>query len=280
MYLGRIIGTLIGFSLLNFLGAIIGYSIGGMFDRGAIGGGRAFGGGFGGGFGANAFQSAEQQQKIQAVFFKTVFSLMGKLAKADGRVSQEEVAQTERAMTEMGLTADHRREAIRLFKHGSSADLDVDALLDDFLSVCNRLANLKQMVLVQLISVALADGELHREDEALLRSVALRLGYPNAAFDQLIRMIRAQDRFRAGAGAGAHGRAGQRSDLPSAYAALGVKSSDSDAVIKKAYRKLMSEFHPDKLMGQGVPEDMIKVATERSQEIQAAFDLIKRDRKA
>jgi len=278
MYLGRIIGTLIGFSLLNFLGAIIGYSIGGMFDRGAIGGGRAFGGGFGGGFGTNAFQSAEQQQKIQAVFFKTVFSLMGKLAKADGRVSQEEVAQTERAMTEMGLTSDHRREAIRLFKQGSSADLDVDALLDDFLSVCNRLANLKQMVLVQLISIALADGELHSEEERLLRSVALRLGYPNAAFDQLIRMIKAQDRF--GAGGGSYGSSNQQNDLPSAYEALGVKSSDTDAVIKKAYRKLMSEFHPDKLMGQGVPEDMVKVATERSQEIQAAYDLIKRDRKA
>jgi len=277
MYLGRIIGTLIGFSLLNFLGAIIGYSIGGMFDRGAIGGGRAFGGGFGGGFGTGAFQSAEQQQKIQAVFFKTVFSLMGKLAKADGRVSQEEVAQTERAMTEMGLTSDHRREAIRLFKQGSGSDLDVDALLDDFLSVCNRLANLKQMVLVQLISIALADGELHSEEERLLRSVALRLGYPSAAFDQLIRMIKAQDRF--GAGGGSYGGS-QQSDLPSAYEALGVKSSDSDAVIKKAYRKLMSEFHPDKLMGQGVPEDMVKVATERSQEIQAAYDLIKRDRKA
>jgi len=277
MYLGRIIGTLIGFSLLNFLGAIIGYSIGGMFDRGAIGG-RNFGGGFGGGFGANAFQSAEQQQKIQAVFFKTVFSLMGKLAKADGRVSQEEVAQTERAMTEMGLTSDHRREAIRLFKQGSSAELDVDALLDDFLSVCNRLANLKQMVLVQLISIALADGELHSEEERLLRSVALRLGYPNAAFDQLIRMIKAQDRFRAGAGS--YGSSHQQNDLPLAYEALGVKSSDTDAVIKKAYRKLMSEFHPDKLMGQGVPEDMVKVATERSQEIQAAYDLIKRDRKA
>jgi len=278
MYLGRIIGTLIGFSLLNFLGAIIGYSIGGMFDRGAIGGGRTFGGGFGGGFGANAFQSAEQQQRIQAVFFKTVFSLMGKLAKADGRVSQEEVAQTERAMTEMGLTSDHRREAIRLFKQGSSAELDVDALLDDFLSVCNRLANLKQMVLVQLISIALADGELHSEEERLLRSVALRLGYPNAAFDQLIRMIKAQDRF--GAGAGSYGSSNQQNDLPLAYEALGVKSSDTDAVVKKAYRKLMSEFHPDKLMGQGVPEDMVKVATERSQEIQAAYDLIKQDRKA
>ena len=123
-----------------------------------------------------------------------------------------------------------------------------------------------------------SDGELHSEEESLLRSVALRLGYPNAAFDQLIRMIRAQDRF--GAGAGSYGSAGQRSDLPSAYEALGVKSSDSDAVIKKAYRRLMSEFHPDKLMGQGVPEDMVKVATERSQEIQAAYDLIKRDRKA
>ena len=64
-----------------------------------------------------------------------------------------------------------------------------------------------------------------------------------------------------------------------AYEALGITEQTSDKDAKRAYRKLMSEYHPDKLMGQGVPDDMIKVATERSQEVQAAYDLIKKSRK-
>ncbi len=276
MHPARIVGIVVGFLIFNFVGALIGYWIGGIFERGPGGRAGAFGGGFGSAFSGGVFHSAEQQEKIQAAFFKAVFSLMGHLAKADGRVSEEEVAQAERFMGQMQLTSDHRREAIRLFQQGVKGTLEVDALLDDFLLVCNRLGNLKQMVLVHLISVALADGELHSAEEQLLRRIARRLGYPDAAFDQLIRMIRAQEHFGgAGAGAGSY----PQEDVPSAYEALGVKSTDSDAVIKKAYRRLMSEFHPDKLMGQGVPEDMIQVATERSQEIQTAYDVIKRERK-
>ncbi|MEQ9210373.1 MAG: DnaJ domain-containing protein, partial [Pseudomonadales bacterium] len=70
-----------------------------------------------------------------------------------------------------------------------------------------------------------------------------------------------------------------QSELDLAYKALGVSSDCSDAELKKAYRKLMSENHPDKLMGQGVPEDMVKMANERSSEISKAYDLIREHRK-
>jgi DnaJ like chaperone protein len=68
------------------------------------------------------------------------------------------------------------------------------------------------------------------------------------------------------------------SSIADAYKALGLTSESTDQEIKKTYRKLMSQNHPDKLMGQGLPEDMIKVATERSQEIQAAYDYLKKHR--
>ena len=68
------------------------------------------------------------------------------------------------------------------------------------------------------------------------------------------------------------------SAIDAAYQALGVSKDDSDAEIKKAYRRLVREYHPDKLMGQGLPEEMIKEATVRSQEIQTAYDLIKKNR--
>ena len=55
---------------------------------------------------------------------------------------------------------------------------------------------------------------------------------------------------------------------------MGITRDSTDHEIKRAYRKLMSQYHPDKLMGQGLPEDMIAVATEQAKEIQLAYDLI------
>ena len=57
-----------------------------------------------------------------------------------------------------------------------------------------------------------------------------------------------------------------------------MSKDSTDAEVKRAYRKLMSQYHPDKLIGQGMPEDMIAMATEQSKEIQVAYDLIKKSR--
>jgi DnaJ like chaperone protein len=132
-------------------------------------------------------------------------------------------------------------------------------------------------LLNDLISLALADGELHEAEQRVLRAVARHLGFSPALFGKLIEMILAQSQFR-GSGAGSTGPASAE-QLAAAYKALGVGASDSDAEIKKAYRKLISENHPDKLIGRGMPEDMVKLATERTQEIQTAYELIVARRK-
>lgn len=257
MWLGKIIGGLIGYITFGFIGAIIGLFIGNIFDKGYAG----------------VFQlhSPEKLAQRQRVFFETTFSLMGMIAKSDGRISEEEVAHTEHYMNQLGLTPEHRREAIELFKSGANADLQ--SILDDFNAAC-PLANLKQMLMVHLVGVSLADGVLDPAEEDLLRQIATGVGFDRRSFDHLIQMIRNQSHFQ-NQGASYD----SKNDLQAAYEALGVEETATDAEIKKAYRKLMSEYHPDKLMGQGVPEDMIKVATERSQEVQTAYDLIKKSRK-
>jgi DnaJ like chaperone protein len=132
---------------------------------------------------------------------------------------------------------------------------------------------------VYLIGAAIADGSLHDAETELLRHIAQSLGYNENQFQQLLQMSQGQDHFSGGQYQQSSQHNTSRSAVASAYQALGVKKTDSDADIKKTYRRLIREFHPDKLMGQGLPEDMLKKATERSQEIQAAYDLIKRYRK-
>lgn len=262
MIVGKLIGAALGYFVTgHILGALFGALVGHIFDRGYAR--------------VQAEHSPERRKEVETGFFQTLFRLLGYLAKADGRVSEEEVRQTEAFMTQMGLTTEHRREAIDLFKEGSAGDFDPDAQLAEFRRVCGRRANLVQMLLVYMINIALADGELHDEEVRVLRQVAAGLGISAAMFEQLLRMIRAQNSF----GGGRQTQEARADDLERAYEALGVSASDSDAAIKKAYRKLMSQYHPDKLIGQGMPEDMIKDATERSQEIRKAYDLIVRSRK-
>ncbi len=216
-------------------------------------------------------------QQRQAVFLETVFVLMGKLAKADGRISQIEIDHVEAFIKKMGMSAEHRQEAIRQFKRGADPNFNVSVTLDNFMQHCGRTFNMRQMLLVYLTVMALADGQLDPSERQVLEQVAAHLGYSRAEFNRILEMVLGQAHFSSG-----QQQRGPRptsaSDLADAYKALGVNKEATNQEIKRAYRKLMSQYHPDKLMGQGVPEDMIAVATEQAKEIQVAYDLIKKHR--
>ncbi|MDP2760057.1 MAG: co-chaperone DjlA [Sideroxyarcus sp.] len=253
----KLIGFVAGYYFFGFFGALVGLFLGSAIDR--I---RAFGQGA-----LNPLQHAMRQ----TVFLETVFISMGKLAKADGRVSEEEVAHVEQFMQKLGLTPEHRQQAIAWFKQGTAPEFDIEPNLQKFMSVCGHTRNLKEMLLIYLIVMALADGHYHPAEERLLADIAGRLGYGAEAFKRLLDMVLNQTHF-------AGGQVSAAAAQDDAYKALGVTKDSTDEEIKRAYRKLMSQYHPDKLMGQGMPDDMIKVATEQAKDIQLAYDLIKKSR--
>lgn len=192
-----------------------------------------------------------------------------------GHISQDEIDHTEQLIKEHGLTAEGRETAIAMFKKGSAAGFDYQAQLATFMQVCGHTHDLKQMLLVYLIVMALADGRVDETEESLLKDIAATLGFDAVAFRQLMESVISQSHF-----AGANGqRQATPSMLEDAYKALGVTKDNTDQEIKRAYRKLMSQYHPDKLMGQGLPKEMIEVGTKQAQEIQVAYDLIVESRK-
>jgi DnaJ like chaperone protein len=253
----KIVGALLGFYYFGFLGALAAFFLGSMIDRSII---------YGLG-GVNPLSRAHRE----SVFLATVFVLMGKIAKADGHISQNEIAHVEQLFNKLGMTAEHRQQSITLFKKGAATDFDIKPALNEFMSVCGHTNSLRQILLVYLIVMALADGNLDPAEENLLIEIAQYLGYSQDAFKHILAMVTNQTHF-------AGGQAGTASSLEDAYKALGVNKDSSDHEVKRAYRKLMSQYHPDKLMGQGVPEDMIAVATAQAQEVQVAYDLIKKSR--
>ncbi|MBI3772891.1 MAG: co-chaperone DjlA [Gammaproteobacteria bacterium] len=253
----KLIGLIAGYYFFGFFGAIFGLLAGSFIDRVRV-------------YGAGALNPLQNAQR-QAVFLETMFLSMGKLAKADGQVSQHEIDHAEAFMQKLGMTAEHRQQAIILFKRGAEPEFDIGPTYQRFMSVCGHTKNLKEVLLAYLIVMALADGHFHPAEEAVLFDIAGRVGYDQVTFKRMLEMVLNQSHF-------AGGTASSAAALDDAYKALGVTKDSSDQEIKRAYRKQMSQYHPDKLIGQGLPEDMIAMATEQAKEIQLAYDLIKKSR--
>lgn len=253
----KFIGIIVGYYFFGFFGALLGLFVGSVIDRL-----RDYGPG-----GINPLQNAQRQ----SVFLETMFISMGKLAKADGRVSPAEIAHADGMIKQLGMTPEHRTRAIELFKQGASPDFAIKPIYARFMTMCGHTRNLKQILLVYLITLALADDHMHSAEEALLADIAGYLGYTPADFKQLVDMVLNQSHF-------AGGKPSTATALDDAYKALGVTKDHSDQEIKRAYRKLISQYHPDKLIGQGLPADMIAMATEKAKEIQLAHDVIKQTR--
>ena len=197
---------------------------------------------------------------------------MGHLAKADGKVTADEIRLAQQVMLQMQLDARLRKLAQRLFVEGKAADFPLDDVLDQLKRECRHRNTLLRMFLEIQIQAALADGVIHAAERKLLLHVATRIGFSHTDFEQLEAMLRAAGSYQGAAGPVSEDR------LSTAYAILNVSENADDAEIKKAYRRLMSQHHPDKLVSKGLPEEMMKLATEKTHQIRQAYELIRKQR--
>ncbi|NBB91969.1 MAG: co-chaperone DjlA [Gammaproteobacteria bacterium] len=209
---------------------------------------------------------------IRAQFLDSTFAVMGALCKADGVVSRDEIRVAEQFFGRLGLSREQRQSAQEAFNRGKEVGFDLAAEVERLRAAVRGNPALLQLFLQVQLSAIAADGVLHEAEHRMLLRVARLLGLSE------IDLQRLEATLRSAAGGGGGQAAGGADRLDDAYATLGVEPSASDAEIKKAYRRMMSKHHPDKLAARGMPESMRSVAEERTHEIRKAYDLIRAGR--
>lgn len=280
--IGKILGTIFGFMFGRIPGAILGFIVGHMFDKGYSQDFNQMGG-------FSGFFTSQDDFKKQAIFFHALFSVMGHIAKADGKVSDIEIKMASSLMDQMGLEGDTRKEAQQAFRDGKEADFALKDIILELKESCHGRRDILQVFLEILIQAAYVDGRLDKAEQKVLETAALHLGFKQNELLYLLSVYEAEIRFRQRGGQ----RSGQSShrshqgsqstystqqSLKDAYQILGVSESEDDKAVKKAYRKLMSENHPDKLVSKGLPKQALEIAKNKAQDIQAAYEMIKEKR--
>lgn len=256
---GKALGGAFGLLIGGPLGALMGIAFGHSFDRGLRG--------------VDSAESRADQERIQAAFFTATFSVMGYIAKADGRVTRDEIQLAEAVMDRFGLSAEMRDSAKKLFGEGKADGFPIDEVMQQFRREAHRRTTLMQMFIEIQLQAAYADGVMHPAEKEALVGICRHLGIPVALLERLEEML------LAGFGRGHYDTATSKTSLEDAYHILGVNESVSDAELKKAYRRLMSQHHPDKLVAKGLPEEMIQDANEKTQQIKAAYEAIRESRR-
>ena len=245
----------------TFVGAYVGFTLGGPL--GALLGGVV----------AHQISSGSGQRAIpnknnraQTAFFTATFSVMGHICKADGSVTQDEVRTAEQVMSQMSLSQAQRTAAIALFEAGKKDNFPLQEVLEQLRSELGISKNIKRVFLEIQCSAAYADGVLHPAEEKLLYTIAQYINFPEYELKSILAAM---------ASAGNYNNSSKKMRREDACTILNVSPNADAKEIKRAYRKLMSQHHPDKLIAKGLPEEMIACATKKTQEIRAAYDRLK-----
>ena len=245
--LGKIIGGTIGFAMGGPLGAIAGAALGHAFDsEQQI-------------YHRHEHARLSTSEEAQLTFFVAAFSMLAKLAKADGRVSQAEIETVENFMIyDLNLDPQSRQIARNIFQTAIESRENFNDFAAQFYNQFRTQYQMLDLMIDILIRVSVADGSLSQSEEQLILAAVRIFNFSDEQYKKLkSRYVQDSEKY---------------------YAILGCDSSDSNEHIKSQYRKLVLDYHPDKIASKGLPEEFTKFANDKFREIQEAYEFIKKER--
>lgn len=235
---GKIVGSAAGFALGGPLGALIGAGVGHAVDRVAFD------------------DRVDKEAATKITFTIGVIALAAKMAKADGEVTLDEVAAFKKLFK---VPYDEERNVDRVFDLARKATAGYEAYAQQIASLFEQRAQILEDLLDALFQIAGADGVYHPCEIEYLEKVAAIFGFNSDDVERITARHMGLDKA-------------------SPYSILGLAPDVNDQDLKKHYKMLVRETHPDRMIAQGVPEEFISVATERLAAINAAYDQIARSR--
>lgn len=275
---GKILGAFFGFSLAGPVGALFGIFVGNLFDKGLA---------YSRGVSPSALRG-----ETRRIFNNITFSVMGHVAKADGRVSEEEIEAAREAMQTLRLNRTEQQEAIHSFANGKSTSFQLGVALTELKYACRQQPSvLRMFVEIQYKAVTALGFRVDIRKQQLLNSIFQQLGfmpifqtyqhtrqhqYSQYSHYQQYQQQHRQQEYRQQNQNAYH--TPYIDELAQAYKILEISERSTAAEIKKAYRKQMSKHHPDKLIAKGLSEKQVKQGTEHAQKIQAAYEKIRESR--
>jgi DnaJ like chaperone protein len=266
LYWGRIIGTFVGAvagvllvsPVLKILSVAAGYFAGRQFDRGFAAHRHAF------------EDLGPASSRISEEYVRALFTCMGHVAKADGRVSEEEIRAARLVMHRLNLSPAQVRKAIHWFDEGKQAGFPLVQTVRELRRVHARRADQRTLFVRLLLEVVLAGSRLRARERTLIWTICTELEIGRVELAQLEAMILAQKGFRRSPAGTA-----DTARLRRAYTVLGIDESSTNDEIKRAYRRLMNRNHPDKIAGNNPDEAAIANAERRTREIRGAYEMLK-----
>lgn len=251
---GKLIGGLIGLFTLGPFGAALGAILGHQYDQDATG------------------PAAGAARAFGAHFFTATFEVMGHIAKADGRVSEREIAAARSVMAALRLDQASVQAAIACFQRGKQPGFDYTGAIHAIRRACVGRPDLLRIFFEIQMRAALDGTDLAPPTRAHVQRLAQMLGISAFEFSHI------EAALRSGGRPGARPAAAPGLSLEEAYAILEVRAEASDAEVTRAYRRQLSRHHPDKLKANGLPDSMIEHAKERTQQIIAAWERVREAR--
>ena len=255
-WFGKIIGATIGFFLGGPIGMITGLVFGHMYDAGKD-------------LEQGEGEASEHRQyffrntgynRSQMVFFVGAFSMLAKLCSVDGRVSEGARRKVSEFMINdlklYGQSLDYARD---IFDQAINQNISFENLADQFYNNFRTSPQLLTMMLDIFYRVALEDGRLSKNEERLIDYAARTFRISDSMHESIRRNHNVKGTSKA-------------------YAVLGLTENASEAEIKKAYRKLILEYHPDTVASKGMADEFKEYATKRFREIQEAYETISKER--
>jgi DnaJ like chaperone protein len=248
---GKFWGGLIGLIQGGPLGAVIGAVLGhALFDGEEKG---------------HSPSQAAQREAVKLAYFTALFSMLAKLAKADGHIHPREAELVSKFIKMNNFDDEAKAFAKRVFNEAKHQSVTFDDFARDFYRLTGNQPMLHNSILAMLCQVAAADGVLHPAEKRCLESAAQIFRVSPAAFKAIMAQY--------------FGKAATTSaQLDRSYKILNCSENSSVDEIKKSYKRLVKEFHPDTLVSKGLPEELMTQAAERFREVQEAYEQVRKKR--